>query len=868
VRKFFLLLFYFLLITFSFCYAQIRENFDDGDFTNHQMWFGNSDNFIVNADYQLQSNSTLPNSSYYLYTANQLATSVQWEFWTRLAFNPSSGNYVDAYLSASAPDLSLNATSGYFVRIGGSDDDINLYRKDGNGTITKIIDGINGILNSGNNVLQIKVTRDALNEWKLFRNVTSTATSYVNEGKVVDSTYNSSAYFGFLIKQSTSGFFQKHFFDNIEIKEFVPDTLAARIQSATAISATEVDLLFDEALDRSSSEDFSNYSADKGLGMPSKVTLDAMDQRLLHLIFDNSFTNGIGYTLIINNVKDVAGNAVNNLATTFSFYLAQQYDVIIDEIFPDPNPQVALPLTKFLELKNISAFPINLQNWKLIDGTLTSKLPFYNLPADSFVIVCATNSAASYSTFGNTLGITNFPSLNISGADIILKSADNKTIHAVHYDPFSYKNELKKDGGWSLEMIDTKNPCSGSSNWKASADASGGTPGRKNSIDGINRDVDPPKLLRAFVVDNNMVSLIFDEPVDSLKAATIANYSFNKNISAISTVTISPFFNEVNIRLNNWLETGIIYTLTVNNISDCSGNIIATNQVVKFGISENADSLDIVVNEILFDPFPLGSEYVEIYNRSLKIIDLSKVYIANRNSSNVISNIKQLSAKRVDLFPMEFMVLTEDPVAVKNQYITNNPNAFLTLNNMPSLPNAMGNVIILNSQAAIIDEVKYSNQWHFPLIHNTKGVSLERINYDDASVQTNFHSAATTVGYGTPGYKNSQYLLNNNLRGDITVTPEIFSPDNDGFDDLATINYNFPSPGYVANITIFDAMGHPVRYLQRNSLTGIKGYFHWDGLDDKNRKLPQGIYIIYTEIFNNEGKKKQFKNTIVLARKY
>jgi flagellar hook assembly protein FlgD len=100
------------------------------------------------------------------------------------------------------------------------------------------------------------------------------------------------------------------------------------------------------------------------------------------------------------------------------------------------------------------------------------------------------------------------------------------------------------------------------------------------------------------------------------------------------------------------------------------------------------------------------------------------------------------------------------------------------------------------------------------------------------------------------------------------VTPDIFSPDNEGTDDFATINYSFPSPGYVANITIFDASGRKVRYLEQNALSGIKGYYRWDGLDDKNRKLSQGIYIIYTEIFNTAGKKKQFKNTVVLARKH
>lgn len=859
--------FFLLVLSFNFASAQIFENFDDGDFINGQLWLGDTNVFIVNDKLELQSNNLMPNSTFYLSAKNKLTTPTQWEWKIRLAFNPSSANYVDVFLTASGADLKLISTSGYFVRIGNTEDEIALYRKDKNGLITKIIDGENGILNRTNNVLKIKVIHDESNEWKLFRDVTATGNSYVNEGKTFDSTYDSSEYFGFLVKQSSSGFFQKHFFDDIQISQFVPDVIAPQIQSATAISATKVDVLFNEAVDKISSELFSNYSANNGLGMPSEVILDTTNPNLVHLTFNNSFTNGIAYTLIINNVKDVAGNAINSQSATFSFYFPQQYDVIIDEIFPDPNPQVGLPFSKFIELKNVSAFPINLQNWELIDGTSSAKLPFYILPADSFVIVCATNSVDAYAPYGKILGVANFPSLSTGGSDIILKSGDGKTIHAVHYDLDSYKNELKKEGGWTLEMIDTENPCSGSSNWKASTDPSGGTPGRINSVYGINKDEDSPKLLRAFARDNNKITLIFSEPVDSPKAAAIANYTFDKNIAAINAVAVSPFFNEVEITLNNLLEPGIIYSVSAKNISDCAGNIMEYN-VIKFGISQEADSFDLVINEILFDPLTAGSEYVEIYNRSSKIIDLSHVYIANRNSSNAISSIKQLSAKKLDLFPGEFMVLTEDSAAVKDQYITLNPDAFLQLKSMPSLPNDFGNIIILNSHGDIIDEVKYAENWHFALIHNSKGVSLERIDFNAPSVQSNFHSAATSVGYGTPGYKNSQYKVNEELRGDITVTPEVFSPDNDGTDDFVTINYNFPSAGYVANITIFDASGRPVRYLLKNALSGIKGYYRWDGLDEKNKKLPQGIYIIYTEIFNTAGKQRKFKNIVVLARRF
>lgn len=860
-------IFFCLLLYTSVGFAQILEDFNDGDFSNSPTWIGNTTDFIVNTAYQLQSNNTVANSSFYLSTANPLATSAQWEFWVRIAFNPSSTNFVDAYLTASASNLSLTSTYGYFVRIGNTDDEICLYRKDATGAITKIIDGVNGILNTSNNIMKIKVVRDVSNQWTLLRDMTGTGVNYVSEGKVIDATYTNSSFFGFYIKQSTPSFFQRHFFDDIDIKNFIPDITPPVILSATALSPTTVDVLFNEPLDNTSGQDAYNYSANYGLGMPSSAILDGINPALVHLTFSATFTNNIAYTLTVNNVKDLAGNAIINETSTFSFYTPQQYDVIIDELFPDPNPQVVLPLFKFLELKNVSVFPINLQGWKLIDGTSTAILPSYNLRPDSFVIVCATNSAPSYIPYGPTIGVANFPSMNIGGATIILKSNSNKTIHAVQYDLTSYKNELKKDGGWSLEMIDTKTLC-GNENWKASIDVSGGTPGRKNSVNGINKDEVSPKLLRAYAANSNIISLVYDKPLDSLKAAAKNNYLIDKGISVISAEVVSPFFNKVNIVVSNPIVAGTIYTITAKNVSDCAGNITGFNNSAKFGIAQEADSLDLVINEILFNPLPLGTEYVEIYNRSSKVIDLSKISIANRNSSNVISNIKLLTGENVLLFPKEFMLLSTDPVAVKKQYITTNPDAFLKLVSMPSFPNDKGNVIILNSQGNIVDAVKYSEKWHFPLIHNPKGVSLERIDYEAPSVETNFHSAATSVNYGTPGYKNSQYKLNEEMRGDITVTSEIFSPDNDGIDDFITINYSFPSAGYVANITIFDASGRPVRFLQKNSLCGIKGYYRWDGLDDKNRKLPQGIYIIHTDIFNKDGKRKVFKNTIVLARRY
>ncbi len=549
--------------------------------------------------------------------------------------------------------------------------------------------------------------------------------------------------------------------------------------------------------------------------------------------------------------------------------IANRYDIVIDEIMADPTPQVGLPNNEWIELRNTSANAINLQGFRISDLTGQSgAMPSYVLKADSFVIICTGSAVTAMSAFGPTISVTSFPSLDNNGDQLSLISAQGKVIHAVNYNISWYQNELKKDGGWTLEMIDTKNPCSGFTNWKASVDVKGGTPGKNNSVDASNTDKTSPKLLRAFAVDNLNITLVFDEPLDSLKAATATSYSISDGIGVPqSAITVSPVFDRVNLKLNTPLAVNKVYTITANNVTNCAGNIIGLKNTAGVGLSSVADSFDIVINEILFNPNSGGVDYVEIYNRSQKIIDAKQLYIANRNSTNVISSIQQLSTESILLFPKNFLVITEDPQIVMQQYVTTNPDAFIQVSSMPSFPDDKGDVIILNAQGKIVDEVIYSDKWHFALISNTEGVSLERIDYNAASVQSNFHSAATSVGYGTPGYKNSQFRIDQQVQGEITVIPEVFSPDNDGIDDFATINYSFPSPGYVANITIFDASGRPVRYLEKNALSGIKGSYIWDGLGEKQQKLSQGIYIIYTEIFNTDGKKKQFKNTIVLARR-
>jgi hypothetical protein len=545
-----------------------------------------------------------------------------------------------------------------------------------------------------------------------------------------------------------------------------------------------------------------------------------------------------------------------------------RYDIVIDEIMADPSPPTGLPNNEWIELKNSSRAAINLSGWRIGDGSgLSGPMRDFILQPDSCVIICPASAVTSLSVFGHTIAVTSFPSLDNEGEMIFLKDANGMTIHAVDYSTSWYRNELKNQGGWSLEMIDTGNPCSASSNWKASTDPKGGTPGKPNSVNAVNKDENAPELKSAYTNGDSIIVIVYTEPVDSASGATAANYGIDGGLSFTAAIPLPPYFNSVQLKLNASLWDNFVYTLTVSGVSDCTGNKISS-ATLKTGIALVPHAGDLVINEILFDPLPDGYDYIEFFNTSNKIIDASELYIANRSSTNMINAMIRISATPIYIFPGEYFAVTEDADNLALHYFVKQPAAVISLASLPSFPDDKGSVILLNRTGEITDEVRYNEDWHFKLLNSKEGVALERIDPTGLSQQaTNWHSAASSAGFGTPGYKNSQYSNSQPVTGNIEISPAVFSPDNDGIDDIARISYTIGEPGYVANITIFDAAGRVVKNLVRNETLGHAGYWNWNGLNDRHQKLPVGIYIILTEIFNLQGKKEQFKRIIVLGRK-
>ena len=231
--------------------------------------------------------------------------------------------------------------------------------------------------------------------------------------------------------------------------------------------------------------------------------------------------------------------------------------------------------------------------------------------------------------------------------------------------------------------------------------------------------------------------------------------------------------------------------------------------------------------------------------------------------------VKEICKTIKILLPESYCLLSTNGEIVKSQYDSHYDN-FLDIESLPSLPNDEGHIIICDKSRNIIDEVFYSEKMHYDLLVETKGVSLERISSENPSYdKNNWHSAAYNVNYGTPGYKNSMSddLKEINSDNEINITPEIFSPDGDGFDDICNIYYYLDENAYTLNIKIFNSKGRLVKDLLNNSLVNNEGFVSWNGTDDSNHLLEPGIYIVQAEIFNLKGFVKRIRKVTVLATK-
>lgn len=551
----------------------------------------------------------------------------------------------------------------------------------------------------------------------------------------------------------------------------------------------------------------------------------------------------------------------------FSIAQTERYSVVIHEIMADPTPTVGLPNTEYIELRNVSNQPINLFRWKIDNGTTTSTInTSYILQPDSVVLLCSRTQTALFNSVNNLIGMTSFPSINNEGDIIALKSADNSTIHAVEFETSWYNSVIKANGGWSLEMINPLAPCA-KNNWSASTNIKGGTPGQYNSINNKLATSADPILLQSIGTSPSSLLLQFDAPLDSLSLSNPMRYQFrDENSKILFAKPIPPLFNQVELQLETAIDSNRIYTLEINNAQLCNKQK-TLNYLIKTGLPKYPTKGDLVFNEILFDPEPGGSDFIEIVNISNAIINAKDLIVSNRNTDGSPNSTTHTYPKNFNLFPLAHYVLTVDTGFIKKKWEKSLSTHLLSMKSLPSMPDDDGNLLLLNSSGTIIDEVSYDKSMHYPLMRNKEGVALEKINYRIGSSQRdNWHSAAASIQYASPTQINSQYFNQEETKEWIGIKPDLIHPNNNGTNDFLQINYTFETPGTLLSVYLFNQQGNKICTIVNNLLCGTTGTYNWNGLDNQNNFVSTGIYIAVADAFHLNGQKKRFKKIIAVKR--
>ena len=847
---------YLILIMPFYGFGQVLDDFSDGDFTDNPAWIGTEAFFVINDNLQLQLNAETAGEAY-LFCDADVANGVsdgefEWRFWLREAFSPSTKNYSDIYLC-----------DKYFVRFGeaGSNDVVDLQRVEGE-TSVSVCRGTDTFIATSFSAF-FKITRDAEGQWKIYVDKTG-SDDYILEAQGVDNTYEPSGRFGIKVTYSASNA-KKVYLDDVYAGPFIVDSEPPQLHSLIVLKYNKIQLDFSEPVDNVFALDADNYQLDNNIGTPMYVEYNGSNHASLILSFSKTIEEGVYYTFTINKIQDFFGNISENIHHTFNYYNVHENDIVINEIMVDPEPSVGLPSCEYIELYNTTNHTINLKDWVLVIGNTEKEITQdIDIQSDGYVILCKDDCIEFLSEYGECVGFSSF-SIPNTGSLIYLEF--HKTfIFELFFDKTWYRDNGKSEGGWSLEQIDPHSPCLAAENWRASCDHKGGTPGAKNSVDGIVYIT--PAIDYIDVLSENSIKVFFNQKMDSQSLGNADNYTIVEFNTHPYYVVPSQDAKSITLYFPQAFLVHSFYKISVFGLTNCSGAPILDGCSYAFGLPSDALVGDVVINEILFNPINPASDYVEIFNKSDKVLNISDLKLGMIKQifpNPPDTTIKEICAENRQLLPNSYLLLTTTPEEIGYQYECSTEN-FITMKSFPSYPNS-GAAALLYFGKHIIDFMSYSEDSHYPLLTETKGVSLERVSpYICSDDSENWHSAAAPL-YGTPGYQNSVFVENEGEKAGVEINPPVFSPDGDGFDDVTTINLADFESGYTAKIMIFDHNGRLVRNLVNCQNIANQSSFVWNGLDENGGISPVGIYVVFVEVFDIQGDIKRFKKAVVVASK-
>ncbi len=827
-------------------FGQFADDFSDGNLANPD-WQGDAGHFEVTSG-QLHLNAPQGGTST-LYLKSAVPDSAEWQLYFKMDFAPSDANRLTIYFLTGVPDGATGEALYLTAGENGTDDALRIYERH-NGTVSQVASSPPGSVATAPVELRLRLElvggQGRLSvDWTGGHNFQTVA---VWNASV---SWPDSSYFVLRCDYSATRK-DKFYFDDIALQAWQPDQEPPQLLSAFATDSQTVRLQFNEWL-AATAPDPATIEITPGIGHPADVDFVAGDSAQLNLFLAQDLVSGTHYTIQASQIADRAGNSTS-VAGDFIYvqvFPPEPFDLVISEIFPDPVPSVGLPESEFVEILNRSDKAIDLAGVKLRVNATSVSLPSYLLLPDSMIIVTDMADVPLWQSYGPVLGV-NLPTLTNNGGAAGL-TYNGSVLYRMDYTTDTYGSAAKAGGGWTLELINPQNPCLGDANWRASEDWAGGTPGHANSVLDTTIGGEALTLETLYPLGADQILLRWDQ-WPGPEVTEVVRYSLQPPVPVTGA---TPDGRELTLSLGVPLAPNDVYVLTIQaGIANCIGNQASQMIQEKIGLPAQAEAGDVLVNEILFDPVSGGSDYVELYNASDKIIDLPSLVIANP-AKMVFKPVKAAGL----LFPRQYVCLTPAPRQVRMQYEPPD-SARILANDLPAFPNDSGRVAVIQN-GVVLDSMTYSADMHLYFATDVDGVALERIS-PSLRGPSAWVSAAATTHYGTPGYVNSQYLTGGDVPVDdyVRLAAPTFSPDGDGYQDFLAIRYKLPKAGFVLRATIWDVNGHYITAPANGNITGTEGVLQWDGTDTKGRAVPEGYTSCDSTFFIRTGTRSGWSRVV------
>lgn len=792
---------------------EVGESFDNPSLTFTYPWTGDVNRFRVNDAGQLQLAGDRGEKSARLWLPIVFYPSMEWEFEVEMHLNPTNPNHVKVYLYSTYSSI-INKVDEYYLQIGSNKRDITFKRlREDEKTPQVLIAGKENWLDKESVALSVKLTLEQEREWKLYTRMEGDA-GYTLQGSYAKplSDLRPSGYFRLeciYSKTHTDDFF----FDNIRISPDItstpllpdngeedtpPDTPST--DSSPVLSQLEEESATSLLLyfNRAVNVETASFILDTG-GESEEVYISE-DETVVKAVWNTMRRKGESYTLTYSGVLDKDKKVEGKGSSPFVSRMGTS------ESLPS-FPSGSLIISEIMaDPKGLTSFPE------------TEYVELYNASGSAIQL-----KDWDFIYGGKPVSLTDY--MLPSGAYLLVyrEGREIRIDKGGHLMPLSKFPSALANTGKELQLKDPSGQLidavtyqkakpavaweRSDNAWYLSTDPRGGTPGASNSSPSSGDKEDPS-----------------DHPSEPDSPGTSDTPDPSPEPDQPGGTTPDP----------------------------SKPPLCPSEQLPQPG--------EVIFNELLPDPFPDGSEYIELYNRSDRPLCLAGLSIATRKSDGSLNTRYPLSSTTSDLEPGGYALLTKRREGVTSFYLISSPSNLYELK-LPVLANTSSTLVLFRTDdGVVVDEVAYSSKWHASSVKKPKGVALERIDPDQPTQQlSNWTSATESAGYGTPGYRNSQFRS-----GEPGHATGIEAPVFSDITGYYTIAYYFDTPGYHCRAWIYDTSGRIRAEIANHELLGTEGEITWKGESRDNRPLRPGIYILYVEVYHEQGDVRSFKKAFLV----